>query len=112
MSRSSERVAALSGGNQQKVMLARWLAAESEILMIDEPTRGVDVAAKFEIYQLLHDLKRKGLAILMVSSELPEVLTLADRILVMREGEVVAHLTRNEASEEVIAQWAMAGSRP
>ncbi|AEJ44451.1 sugar ABC transporter ATP-binding protein [Alicyclobacillus acidocaldarius] len=112
MSRSSERVATLSGGNQQKVMLARWLAAESEILMIDEPTRGVDVAAKFEIYQLLHELRRKGLAILMVSSELPEVLTLADRILVMREGEIVAHLTREEASEEVIAQWAMAGSRP
>ncbi|SIS57664.1 sugar ABC transporter ATP-binding protein [Alicyclobacillus vulcanalis] len=111
MSRSSERVAALSGGNQQKVMLARWLAAESEILMIDEPTRGVDIAAKFEIYHLLHELRQKGLAILMVSSELPEVLTLADRILVMREGEIAKELPREGASEEVIAQWAMAGSR-
>jgi ribose transport system ATP-binding protein len=90
----------LSGGNQQKCVLAKWLNADCRILLADEPTRGVDVGAKREIYQLLADLAARGVAIVMVSSELPEVLGLSDRVLVMREGRVTAELSRSEATEE------------
>jgi ribose transport system ATP-binding protein len=92
----------LSGGNQQKVILAKWLHAECRILLIDEPTRGVDVGAKREIYQLLRDLASRGAAIVMVSSELPEILGMSDRIVVMREGRVSAELSRADATEERI----------
>ncbi|WP_161884147.1 sugar ABC transporter ATP-binding protein [Deinococcus alpinitundrae] len=92
----------LSGGNQQKVILGRWLSAGCQLLLIDEPTRGIDVASKADIYALIDDLAQQGVAILMVSSELPEVLRLSDRILVMREGHLVGELTRAEASEERI----------
>ena len=92
----------LSGGNQQKVILGRWLSAGCQLLLIDEPTRGIDVASKADIYALVDDLAQQGVAILMVSSELPEVLRLSDRILVMREGHLVGELTRAEASEERI----------
>jgi ribose transport system ATP-binding protein len=98
----SARVRNLSGGNQQKVIFAKWLNAECRILLIDEPTRGVDVGAKREIYQLLADLTARGVAIVMVSSELPEILRMSDRILVMREGRVTAELSRAEATEERI----------
>jgi ribose transport system ATP-binding protein len=103
---SSARVRALSGGNQQKVIFAKWLHAECRILLIDEPTRGVDVGAKREIYQLLRDLADRGVAIVMVSSELPEILGMSDRIVVMREGRVSAELAREEASEERIMRHA------
>jgi ABC-type sugar transport system ATPase subunit len=83
----------LSGGNQQKVVLAKWLEARSEVVIFDEPTRGVDVGAKFEIYQLIHRLAAAGKAILMISSELPEVLGMSDRILVMRDGEIAGEIT-------------------
>ncbi len=96
----------LSGGNQQKVILAKWLHAECRILLIDEPTRGVDVGAKREIYQLLRDLAARGVAIVMVSSELPEILGMSDRIVVMREGRVSATLSRDEATEERIMDHA------
>jgi ribose transport system ATP-binding protein len=99
---SESRVRNLSGGNQQKVIFAKWLNAECRILLIDEPTRGVDVGAKREIYSLLRSLADRGVAIVMVSSELPEVLGLSDRILVMRDGRVAAELPRSEASEERI----------
>jgi ribose transport system ATP-binding protein len=96
------RVRNLSGGNQQKVILAKWLHARCRILLIDEPTRGVDVGAKREIYALLRELAASGVGIVMVSSELPEVLGISDRIVVMREGRVTVTLDRAEASEERI----------
>jgi ribose transport system ATP-binding protein len=97
-----QRVLNLSGGNQQKVILARWLAIEPAVLIVDEPTRGIDVGAKAEIYALLHQLAGQGVAILMVSSDMPEVLGMSDRILVMHEGRITASLSRGEASEERI----------
>ncbi len=98
----NQTIRRLSGGNQQKVILGRWLSAGCQLLLIDEPTRGIDVASKADIYALVDDLARQGVAILMVSSELPEVLRLSDRILVMREGRLVGELPRAEASEERI----------
>ncbi len=96
----------LSGGNQQKVVIGKWLATGPRVLLLDEPTRGIDVGAKQEIYDLVLALAGQGLAILMVSSELPELLLLADRILVMSEGRQTGMLTRDEASEEAIMQLA------
>jgi ABC-type sugar transport system ATPase subunit len=93
-------VAGLSGGNQQKVVLAKWLAARPSMLILDEPTRGVDVGAKAEIHALIGDLAKNGTAILVISSELPEVLTLSDRILVLREGRLVGELSRAAANQE------------
>src|SRR5690606_17095186 len=78
----------LSGGNQQKVVMAKWLARHCEVLLFDEPTRGIDVGARYEIYRLLHDLTAQGKSVVMVSSELPEVLGLSDRLLVMRAGRI------------------------
>ena len=98
----------LSGGNQQKVVLARWLAKGSRILILDEPTRGVDVGAKAEIYAIIDELVAEGAAVLLISSELPEVLGLADRIVVMQAGEVTGTLTHHEATEEGILKLAMA----
>lgn len=99
----------LSGGNQQKVVLARWLAAKCRLLVIDEPTRGVDVGAKLEIYRLMNELADGGTAILMISSEIPEVLGMSDRIIVMRNGRVVDTFTRAEATEEAVMQAALLG---
>jgi len=93
-------VAGLSGGNQQKIVLARWLAAKSKILILDEPTRGVDVGAKAEIHALIGELAEQGAAILLISSELPELLNLSDRILVLRAGRMVGEVARVEASQE------------
>jgi ribose transport system ATP-binding protein len=99
----------LSGGNQQKTIFAKWLHARCRILLIDEPTRGVDVGAKQEIYALLASLAAGGVAIVMVSSELPEILAVSDRVIVMREGRVTAELTRAEATEERIMHHATHG---
>jgi D-xylose transport system ATP-binding protein len=99
-------VGTLSGGNQQKVLLARWLATEPRILILDEPTRGIDVGAKVEIYRLMIELARSGQAILMLSSELPEILGMSERILVMREGQIAGVLSRGEATEESIMHLA------
>jgi ribose transport system ATP-binding protein len=90
----------LSGGNQQKVVLAKWLLSQAQVLILDEPTRGVDVATKIEIYHIISDLAEKGVGILLVSSELPEILGMSDRALVMREGHLVGEFTREQASEE------------
>jgi ABC-type sugar transport system ATPase subunit len=90
----------LSGGNQQKLVLAKWLMTEAKVLILDEPTRGVDVATKVEIYQLISDLAAKGMGILLISSELPEILGMSDRAFVMREGRLVGEFTRAQASEE------------
>ncbi len=100
--RMSNAVSSLSGGNQQKVVLAKWLSREPRLLIVDEPTRGIDVGTKAEVHRLLSSLAGEGVAVLMISSELPEVLSVADRILVMREGRLVAALTHDEASEERI----------
>ena len=96
----------LSGGNQQKVVLAKWLFTQSRVLIFDEPTRGIDVGAKVEIYKLMNDLARKGVSILMISSELPEVLGMCDRVLVMHEGRLAGELARKDATQERIMQLA------
>ncbi|HZI42432.1 MAG TPA: sugar ABC transporter ATP-binding protein [Gemmatimonadaceae bacterium] len=101
-------VAGLSGGNQQKVVLARWLAANARVLILDEPTRGVDVGAKAEIHGLIRDLAGRGNAVLLISSELPEVIALSHRILVMRQGELVAEVAHQNATQEVLMRL-MAG---
>ncbi|MFJ7203423.1 sugar ABC transporter ATP-binding protein [Streptomyces sp. NPDC098789] len=98
----------LSGGNQQKVVLARWLARRPKVLLLDEPTRGIDVGAKAEIYRIIADLAQAGVALLVISSELPEVLGLADRVVVMQDGRITGELSRAEATEERVLALAMA----
>jgi len=102
-------VGTLSGGNQQKVVLAKWLEAGVDLLILDEPTRGIDIGAKQEIYTLIRQLCAEGLAIIVISSELPEVLALSDRILVMHQGEVTAELPGDTATEEEIMSHAVGG---
>ena len=103
----STSIASLSGGNQQKVIIASWLAAGPKVLIVDEPTRGIDVGAKGEIYEIMNRLAAEGVTILMVSSDLPEVLNMSDRIAVMCEGTITKILDRTEASQEVIMQYAV-----
>ena len=103
----TDPVAMLSGGNQQKVVLAKWLGRKPRLLIVDEPTRGIDVGTKAEVHHLLTDLAKSGVAILMISSELPEVLGVADRILVMREGRLVGEFSHDDASEEAVMSAAM-----
>ncbi len=100
-------VGKLSGGNQQKVVVGKWLATRPRVLIVDEPTRGIDVGAKAEIHRLLSELAQQGLAILMISSELPEILGMSDRILVMREGRLVAEFSRAEATQENVGMAMM-----
>ena len=107
-----QRVLDLSGGNQQKVVIARWLAVKPRILIMDEPTRGIDVAAKAEVHEIIHQLAREGVAIIMISSELPEVMAMSDRIVVMHEGELVGELTRAEATMERIGTLMTGESTP
>jgi rhamnose transport system ATP-binding protein len=104
-------VGTLSGGNQQKVVLGKWLATGPKVLIIDEPTRGIDVGAKAEVYRTLAELVREGMAVLMISSELPEVLGMADRILVMHEGRISADIARADATEERVMSAAL-GAAP
>jgi ribose transport system ATP-binding protein len=101
-----DNVSSLSGGNQQKVVLAKWLARHPDVFMLDEPTRGVDVGAKAEIYAILRDLARDGMALLVVSSEMPELMTLCDRIVVLANHEIKGELTRENFSQESILQLA------
>jgi ribose transport system ATP-binding protein len=96
----------LSGGNQQKVVLAKWLLSQARIFIFDEPTRGIDVGAKVEVYRLMSDLVAGGAAILMISSDLPEVLGISDRVLVMAHGRITAELDRSEASEQRVLEHA------
>jgi rhamnose transport system ATP-binding protein len=103
-------VAKLSGGNQQKVVLSKWLASAPRVLIMDEPTRGIDIGAKSEIHRLMSGLAQAGLAILMISSELPEIMGMSDRILVMREGTIVAEFAREGATQEAIAAAMMSAS--
>lgn len=97
----------LSGGNQQKTIVARWLARKPRVLILDEPTKGIDVGAKSEIYKLICALARQGIGIIMVSSELPEIIGLCDRILVMKDGRLCGELTREEATEEKVLSYAL-----
>jgi len=103
-------VGSLSGGNQQKVVIGKWLAKKPKILILDEPTRGVDIGAKKEIYDIMNRLAQEGVAILMISSELPEVLGMSDRVLVMHEGRITGEFTREEATQEMIMRAATGGT--
>jgi rhamnose transport system ATP-binding protein len=104
--RMRNTVSTLSGGNQQKVVLGKWLARNPSLLIIDEPTRGIDVGTKSEVHRILDGLVSEGLAVLMISSELPEVLGMADRVLVLREGHLTASMTRAEADEDSVMRAA------
>lgn len=103
----NQKLMYLSGGNQQKVVIARVLSASPQIIILDEPTRGIDIGAKFEIYKLINELKSKGLAIILISSELPEIFGMSDRILVLSKGKQTALLSRQEATQEKIMQYAI-----
>ncbi|MFI7544862.1 ATP-binding cassette domain-containing protein [Actinoplanes sp. NPDC049599] len=106
----SRPVRTLSGGNQQKVVVGRWLLEGTKLLLLDEPTRGVDVGARAELYQVIHDLAARGVGVLLVSSEVPEVLGLADRVLVMREGHLIHEAAASEIDEATVLDLVMAGS--
>src|SRR5271166_4451378 len=92
----------LSGGNQQKVVLARWLALRPKILIVDEPTRGIDVGSKVEVHNLLIEMAKQGIAVIVISSELPEILAVSDRIITMREGRVTGEIARGDATQEIL----------
>ena len=100
-------VRSLSGGNQQKVALARWLSLDPAVLMLDEPTQGVDVGSKVEIHDIIRALAARGVAVLMISSELPEILAMSDRIVVMRAGTIAGVLSRHEATQQNILSLAI-----
>jgi len=103
----NQKVINLSGGNQQKVVLAKWLCSKAEIFIFDEPTKGIDIGSKEEIYQLMNQLTAEGVAIIMISSELPEILGMSDRILIMSSHRITGELSRSEASQEKIMQYAL-----
>jgi ABC-type sugar transport system ATPase subunit len=103
---AEQEIGSLSGGNQQKAILGKWLLTEPEVLILDEPTRGIDVSSKAEIYKLIGALAKSGKAIIMVSSELPELMGISDRILVIRHGEIVAKKQREEFDQESLMQFA------
>ena len=102
----TKEVQLLSGGNQQKVVIGKWLATHPKLLLLDEPTRGIDVGAKGEIYTLIDKLAKQGVAILFVSSDMEEVLSLSDRVIVMHEGQITGKLTKSELSEEAVMRLA------
>ena len=106
-----QNVGNLSGGNQQKILLAKWMFADPDILILDEPTRGIDVGAKYEIYCIINDLVAAGKSVIMISSELPEVLGMSDRIYVMNEGKMVGELNREEATQEKIMSSILKSSK-
>ena len=106
-----QKIGNLSGGNQQKAILARWIYADPDVLILDEPTRGIDVGAKYEIYCIINELVALGKAVVLISSEMPEVLGMSDRIYVMNEGRFVGELSREEASQESIMRCIMQSNR-
>jgi ribose transport system ATP-binding protein len=102
-----QHVRTLSGGNQQKVVIGKWLLADTKVLILDEPTRGIDVGAKVEIYQLINELTAAGAAVLMISSDLPEVLGMSDRVLVMAQGRIAGELSADEATQDSVMALAV-----
>ncbi|MGW8376642.1 sugar ABC transporter ATP-binding protein [Streptomyces sp. ODS28] len=112
MSGLGQPVRTLSGGNQQKVVIGRWLLADARLLILDEPTRGVDVGAKVEIYRLINELTAAGCGVLMISSDLPEVLGISDRVLVMAQGRIAGELSAEEAGQDAVMRLAVAGGKP
>ena len=106
-----QAVRTLSGGNQQKVVLGKWLLMEPKVLLLDEPTRGIDVGAKFEIYQLIHQLADRGAGVLVISSEIEELMGICDRILVMRGGEITGEFRRDDFDRERILAAALHSSK-
>jgi inositol transport system ATP-binding protein len=111
MTSAEQSVANLSGGNQQKVVLARWLAVRPKVLIVDEPTRGIDVGAKVEVHNLLFEMAHSGIAVVAISSELPEVLAISDRIVTLREGRVTGEIGHAEASQERLMAMMTLGAR-
>ena len=109
VSSREQTVETLSGGNQQKVVIAKSLAIEPELLILDEPTRGIDVGAKAEVHNIISKLADQGMSIIVISSELPEVFHLADRILVMHNGTITADLIKDEADQEMVMRAAVGG---
>jgi ABC-type sugar transport system ATPase subunit len=105
--RITQSVLNLSGGNQQKIVVAKWLFSEADILILDEPTRGIDVGAKFEIYTLMNELTETGKSLIMISSELPELLAMSDRIIVLHNGEFRGELDKKNATAEKVLQYAI-----
>lgn len=102
-----QKVNNLSGGNQQKVQIAKWLFTEPKVLILDEPTRGIDVGAKYEIYTIMNQLVEQGMSIIMISSELPEILGMSDRLYVMSEGKIAGELSAEEADEQSVMKLAV-----
>ena len=98
----------LSGGNQQKVVLAKWISTQAKVLIVDEPTNGVDIGAKDEIHKILRNLAKEGMAVIVISSELPEILTVSDRIMVMRRGRVSGFLDNKDLTQEMIMKLSVA----
>ena len=99
----------LSGGNQQKVMLSRWIMTEADVFLLEEPTRGVDVGAKAEIYQIMDELTKQGKSIILISTDLPEVIGMSDRVVIMREGYTVLEIDKSEMNQEKILAYASGG---
>lgn len=112
MSGIGQHVRTLSGGNQQKVVIGKWLLADTRVLILDEPTRGIDVGAKVEIYQLINELTASGHAVLMISSDLPEVLGMSDRVLVMAQGRIAGELPAEEATQDAVMALAVSTPTP
>lgn len=106
----STLVSSLSGGNQQKIVLAKWLETAPDIIILDEPTRGIDVGAKMEIYDLIFQLAKKDVSIILISSDMSEIINLSTRVVVMREGKIAGTLDRGELTQEKIMAYAMRGS--
>jgi ABC-type sugar transport system ATPase subunit len=112
MASADQAVGNLSGGNQQKVVLARWLALRPKILIVDEPTRGIDIGSKVEVHNLLIEMAKSGIAVIVISSELPEILAVSDRIVTMREGRVTGEIARTEATQEILMSMMTAHEAP
>jgi ribose transport system ATP-binding protein len=103
---AEQKVVYLSGGNQQKVVISKWITRKPKILIVDEPTKGIDVGAKAEVHALLTELASEGIGIIMVSSELPEIIAMSDRVIVIKEGQIAGEFSRSEANQEVIMEAA------
>ena len=102
----NDMISSLSGGNQQKVVVGKWLARNSRVVIFDEPTRGIDVGAKVEIYNLMNQLKKQGIAVMFVSSEMPEVLGIADRVIVMCDGRITGEVIAKETTQNEVLKFA------